>query len=109
VTGWLPLRLFALSVAIGGYGVIKSAPWIYGPGQSAGLSQNPMEPFVTIWMWNFCMACPEMTVFGAEVPLGKAPISWITGCARQSVATVHLWDESEPGVPGALTDLPPDP
>ena len=32
------------------------------------------------------MACSVITVFGADVPLGSAPISWMTGLARQSVA-----------------------
>ena len=36
------------------------------------------------------MACSVMTVFGAEVPLGSAPTSWMTGLARQPDAAVHL-------------------
>ena len=48
-------------------------------------------------MWNSCIACSVMTVFGAEVPLGSAPISWITGSARQPAAAVQVWD----GSPGA--------
>ena len=31
-------------------------------------------------MWYFFIAYSVMTVFGAEVPLGSALISWITGC-----------------------------
>jgi hypothetical protein len=40
-------------------------------------------------MWNSFVACSVITVFGAEVPVGKAPSSWITGSARQSVAALH--------------------
>ena len=31
------------------------------------------------------MACSVITVFGAEVPVGSAPTSWMTGFARQPV------------------------
>ena len=32
---------------------------------------------------NSRMACSVITVFGAEVPEGSAPVSWIGGLARQ--------------------------
>ena len=45
-----------------------------------------------------------ITVFGAEVPLGSAPISWMTGSARQFVAAVQIWGASS-GAPAPLRDL----
>ncbi len=45
---------------------------------------------VVDWMWNSRMACSVITVFGADVPVGSAPTSWITGLARQPVAAVQL-------------------
>ena len=67
------------------------------------------QSVVLAWMWNSRIACSVITVFGADVPLGSAPTSWITGCARQPVAAVQLWeDAAPPGAPGALPDLPPD-
>ena len=47
------------------------------------------------------MACSVITVFGAEVPLGSAPISWMTGLARQPDAAVQPWTRPPPG-PGPL-------
>src|ERR1700691_5129598 len=41
-------------------------------------------------MWNSFIACSVTTVFGADVPLGSAPTSWINGCATQPVAAVQL-------------------
>src|ERR1700728_1328314 len=38
---------------------------------------------------NSFMACSVITVFGADVPLGSAPSSWITGFATQPVAAVQ--------------------
>ena len=52
------------------------------------------------------MACSVITVFGAEVPVGRAPTSWMTGLARQSVAALHLELDGgpEPGAPLPLFD-----
>ena len=55
------------------------------------------QSFVVAWMWNSRIACSVITVFGADVPLGSAPTSWITGLARQPVAAVQLWDGPPPG------------
>jgi hypothetical protein len=42
------------------------------------------------------MACSVITVFGADVPLGSAPTSWMTGRARQSVAALHVDEDGGP-------------
>ena len=62
------------------------------------------QSVVVAWMWNSLIACSVITVFGAEVPLGKAPTSWMTGLARQSVAALHLDDDGGPE-PGLLKPL----
>ena len=49
------------------------------------------QSFVVAWMWNSRIACSVITVFGAEVPPGSAPTSWITGSARQLVAAEQPW------------------
>jgi hypothetical protein len=41
------------------------------------------QPAVVAVNLNSRMACLVITVFGAEVPEGSAPISWIGGLARQ--------------------------
>ncbi len=41
------------------------------------------QPAVVAVNLNSRMACSVITVFGAEVPEGSAPISWIGGLARQ--------------------------
>jgi hypothetical protein len=41
------------------------------------------QPAVVAVNLNSRMACSVITVFGAEVPAGRAPISWIGGLARQ--------------------------
>ena len=41
------------------------------------------------------MACSVITVLGADVPDGRAPTSWITGLARQSLFG-HRYDSACP-------------
>ena len=68
-----------------------------------GCAPCTSQSLVLGWMWNSRIACSVITVFGALVPNGSAPTSWITGWARQPVAGVQLDDE--PGGP----DFSPDP
>ena len=60
-------------------------------GRGEGLRSLDQPVLVVAWMWNSCMACSVITVFGADVPLGRAPTSWMTGCARQFAAAVQPW------------------
>ena len=61
------------------------------------------QSVVLCWMWNSRMACSVITVFGAEVPVGSAPISWIDRMcepgSRRRAALPELCDDP---------DLPPD-
>ena len=52
------------------------------------------------------MACSVITVFGADVPLGSAPTSWITGLARQPGGRTAVTVSA--GALGPLADLPLD-
>src|SRR6202034_1448692 len=53
--------------------------WVAVSPRGAWISQ----PAVVAVNLNSRMACWVITVFGAEVPEGRAPISWIGGLARQ--------------------------
>src|SRR4029077_3544370 len=53
--------------------------WVAVSPPGAWISQ----PDVVAVNLNSRMACSVITVFGAEVPEGSAPISWIGGLARQ--------------------------
>ena len=66
----------------------SSAPliWAAVKGCDPWTSQAPG----LVWMWNLRRACSVMTVFGADVPVGSAPTSWITGCATQPAAAVQV-------------------
>ena len=44
-----------------------------------GCAPSTNQSVVLSEMWSLRIACSVITVFGAEVPLGSAPISWITG------------------------------
>src|SRR5579872_4685516 len=48
-------------------------------------------------MWYLRTACSVMTVFGAEVPLGRPPVVWMTGPARQPWLGVHAGLLPPPG------------
>jgi len=37
------------------------------------------QSVVLVAIWNSCIACTVITVFGADVPLESAPTSWMTG------------------------------
>ncbi len=67
------------------------------------------QSFVLAWMWNSRMACSVITVFGADVPVGSAPISWMTGCGETARGgRTALGRRSPAGGIRTLRTLPPD-
>ncbi len=69
---------------------VSSAPLIWAPVKACAPCTN--QSLVSVWRWNSRTACSVITVLGADVPLGSAPTSWITGWARQPDAAVQPWE-----------------
>src|SRR6266704_3074998 len=53
-------------------------------------------------MWYLLTAYSVVTVFGADVPLGRLPIVWIAGLARQWLLSVQGGPPALPGSGGTL-------
>ena len=79
--------------------------WVALKGWDPWTSQS----LVLAWMWNSRIACSVITVFGADVPRGSAPISWITGCGETASWRPYSVCDGPPPGPWAARSLPFDP
>ena len=98
---------FLVSMLMPAFAALVWALWICAVVSGSGVSISQPAVAMVAARPKVCTACSVITVLGAEVPGGRAPISWITGflSTPEAVQGFSVTDPP-PGRPMAFAGVP---